>query len=254
MAKLRINGDTSGYIDLVAPAVAGTTTLNLPTSGIAPTNAPRFTGNMGVGTTNIESGANITLGRLDVTNEGGQLSFNRSTDDTPYWNIDVYGNTSTPSLRMHNAGTTKVNIDSDGRVTMPYQPAFHAYGSGTLSMSGTQSYTKINMIGTYNNVGGNYSTATSRFTVPVSGNYYFHGHTTTTTATSTGPALLLYRNGSLIAELGINYSNIYYTGFGGSVIYGLSANDYIELYISNYNSTSFTVDLVRTSLTGFLIG
>ena len=194
------------------------------------------------------------IGRSNSVDEGGQISFARASDNSAYWNIDAFGSTSTPTLRFFNDGTVKFQIDSSGRVTIPYQPAFHAYGSGTLSMSGTQSYTKINMIGTYNNVGGNYSTATSRFTVPVSGNYYFHGHTTTTTATSTGPALLLYRNGSQIAELGINYSNIYYTGFGGSVIYGLSANDYIELYISNYNSTSFTVDLVRTSLTGFLIG
>ena len=29
MSKVRIYGDTSGYVDIAVPAVAGTTTLNL---------------------------------------------------------------------------------------------------------------------------------------------------------------------------------------------------------------------------------
>lgn len=33
MAKIRINGDTSGYVDLAAPAVAGATSLTLPLNG-----------------------------------------------------------------------------------------------------------------------------------------------------------------------------------------------------------------------------
>ena len=32
MAKIRISGDTSGYVELVAPAVAGSTSLTLPSS------------------------------------------------------------------------------------------------------------------------------------------------------------------------------------------------------------------------------
>lgn len=39
MAKIRIKGDTSGYIDITAPAVAGTQTLTLPTSGSLLTSA-----------------------------------------------------------------------------------------------------------------------------------------------------------------------------------------------------------------------
>jgi len=39
MAKIRIKGDTSGYIDIAAPAEAGTQTLTLPTSGSLLTSA-----------------------------------------------------------------------------------------------------------------------------------------------------------------------------------------------------------------------
>ena len=65
----------------------------------------------------------------------------------------------------------RMRIDSSGRVTMPYQPAFSAYPS-TKSISGNGSETDILMEYTLYNNGSHYNTSTGIFTCPVAG-YYF---------------------------------------------------------------------------------
>lgn len=63
---------------------------------------------------------NLVLGRIDATNEGGQVTFNRASDDANYYAIDVYGNTSTPSFRFLNANTstTLAQFSSTGDFTV----------------------------------------------------------------------------------------------------------------------------------------
>jgi len=58
MAKLILNGSTSGSITLESPAVSGTTTLTLPTTTgtIALTAAPTFTGQATIPTINLTGG------------------------------------------------------------------------------------------------------------------------------------------------------------------------------------------------------
>jgi hypothetical protein len=65
MAKIRIKGDTSGYIDIAAPAVAGTQTLTLPTSGSLLTSADVLDSDQ------IGTGA-VTAAKLDVGQIGGR--------------------------------------------------------------------------------------------------------------------------------------------------------------------------------------
>ena len=66
--------------------------------------------------------------------------------------------------------TDRLVIDSSGRVTMPYQPAFMAYGSGTYTNRGTGA---IEYSTAVFNQGNHYSTSTYTFTAPVSGVYHF---------------------------------------------------------------------------------
>ena len=111
----------------------------------------------------------VVAGRENNASEGGQISLSRSTDNGEYWNIDVYGNTSTPSLRFHNDGTVKMQIDSSGRVTLPYQPMFSARSNG-------ETHTATSVIPfsvTYFNIGSHFNTSTYRFTAPVAGTYNF---------------------------------------------------------------------------------
>ena len=64
-------------------------------------------------------------------------------------------------------GLQSVNIDSSGRVTMPYQPAWF-YAGGTALTTGTYVVTKP---GTAYISSPHYNTSTGLFTAPISGNY-----------------------------------------------------------------------------------
>ena len=87
--------------------------------------APKFSGNGSAvtGVTGLYNGATLiaevttgnefTLHRVNSASEGGQINFNRSTDDTTYWNIDVYGNTASPTMRWIDATpTVRMTLDS----------------------------------------------------------------------------------------------------------------------------------------------
>lgn len=59
-------------------------------------------------------------------------------------------------------------IDHVGRVTLPYQPAFHAYNPLVTSGQAIVVYSN-----TRSNIGGCFSTSTGKFTAPVDGMYMF---------------------------------------------------------------------------------
>ena len=82
-------------------------------------------GNLGIGTDNPTQklevvGGEIKAGRVDTSQEGGQFSLARSTDNATAWYLDVYGNTSTPQLRFVDVSNASVraNIDSSGNFTL----------------------------------------------------------------------------------------------------------------------------------------
>ena len=94
-------------------------------------------GNLGIGTAvpsqKLEVvGGEIKAGRVDSTNEGGQVSFGRATDNATGWYIDVYGNTSTPSLRFVDVSNSAVRATIDGsgnfQFNSGYGSAATAYG------------------------------------------------------------------------------------------------------------------------------
>jgi len=62
----------------------------------------------------------------------------------------------------------RMRIDSSGRVTMPYQPAFRAINAPSIGNSGTLIWANAPV-----NTGSCYNTSNGRFTAPVAGNYIF---------------------------------------------------------------------------------
>jgi hypothetical protein len=76
-------------------------------------------GNVGIGTTSPGQklevvGGEIKAGRVDSSNEGGQLSFGRASDNATAWYIDAFGNTSSPQLRFVNVSDSAVVMTMSG--------------------------------------------------------------------------------------------------------------------------------------------
>lgn len=80
--------------------------------------AARINGNgwLGVGTTSPS--AQVTVGRLDSSSEGGQIDLCRSSDNASAWAVDVYGSTSTPVFRIvdNTASAERLRIASAGQI------------------------------------------------------------------------------------------------------------------------------------------
>ena len=65
------------------------------------------------------------------------------------------------------------NVTKEGRVTLPQQPRFFAYGNNSINMTNTGYHTWATFTNTRFNVGNHFSTSTKLFTAPIAGTYLF---------------------------------------------------------------------------------
>jgi hypothetical protein len=151
----------------------------------------------------------------------------------------------------------RMRIDRQGRVTMPYQPAFLARGDGLATCNGN--YADLVYTTVTHNTGGHYNSSTGRFTAPVSGYYLITGHLVPTgnvqNATSeffiiingnTSNRVFLDRRKKIEATSSNTFS------MGGSAITYLNANDYVTLSTVAVTSTA-TIE-ASSAFSGHLIG
>jgi hypothetical protein len=124
-------GDASGILQL---QTANTAALTIDGSQ-----------NVGIGTASPGSGirldvlgGEIKAGRVDSSSEGGQVSFGRASDNSTAWYIDVYGNTSTPSLRFVDVGSGAVSVGINSSGAIALRGAASASGVG-ITFPATQS-------------------------------------------------------------------------------------------------------------------
>jgi polyisoprenoid-binding protein YceI len=104
-----VAGDYGSYIQSSDNNLAVPYPLNLQPNG----------GNVGIGTSTPSQklevvGGEIKAGRIDSSNEGGQISFGRSTDNATAWYIDAYGNVASPQLRFVNVSNAVVAMTLTG--------------------------------------------------------------------------------------------------------------------------------------------
>jgi hypothetical protein len=215
--------------------------------------------NVGIGTTNPSAklevvGGEIKAGRVDSSNEGGQVSFGRATDNATGWYIDVYGNTSTPSLRFVDVSSAAVRatIDGSGRVTMPSQPAFFSRPTGNYDII----VGETTIGGTWNDVfdrGNNFSNGT--FTAPVAGVYQFSWAPFLTLETTRQDAYIMVNGTGVMREEITGYNST--SNRSGSVhgIYQLSANDTVTFGVySTAGNTIYVAVNPWCYACGYLIG
>lgn len=242
MAKLRINGDSSGYVDLEAPNAASSSTLDL--DQVPQKNAANT----------FTSGQNITVpgnGGLTIqagTNGSASL---RLKNDATDWDVNCQ-TTDNFAIYNHTTGGNRLGITPAGIVTTPGQPAFYAYALGG-GIASSNSYTTPGFDNVSHNIGNHYSTSTVTFTAPVAGYYYFH-FTMYWNSTNGYSRIRILKNSSTI-----NHYNIK-PGLGGdhsqeiSGIISMSSNDTVKPQMMSDQSNNYFRALNHTYFEGYLLG
>ena len=121
------------------------------------------------------SGNVIHTGTVTANNDviaNKHLRLYTTDDQTNQWY--VYNNTDdTLRFNYNGAGNDEVVLDTTGRMTIPNQPSFQAYGASQWQTvtSGNTQVIALNVAAS--NIGNDYNTSNYRFTAPVAGQYLF---------------------------------------------------------------------------------
>ena len=259
MAKIRIKGDTSGYVDLSAPDAASSSTLDLdqvPQKNVANT----FTSHQVIRTDTSSGGytayPSLTL-RNDDVNGYSVLHFNRGAS-TQSARIEVDNNNGLPTMGMYttSSGGNGIKIDHNGYVTTPNQPSFHCHMSADQTISAV-TWTKLTNLDTTRwNVGNHFNTSNSTFTAPIAGKYLFTAIVHFESSTNNYYYMGFKVNGSFYHYLyGFNAARSGADNtHGGSQIISLNANDTIDLWTYDGDGGSIGGNGERTHWTGYLLG
>jgi hypothetical protein len=140
----------------------------------------------------------------------------------------------------------KIRVDTNGRITLPYQPRFSVTkeSGSTVAAVNKATFSDVNI-----NIGSCWSAANNRFTAPVNGDYYFEYHLVSNLS---GSFTIEFRKNGTAMTLGTfprGFTNIQYGTCSGAGILTLNANDYIEIWIA-----VGTMHTNHCSFTGYLIG
>jgi hypothetical protein len=142
--------------------------------------------------------------------------------------------------RVTTNDTERLRIDTSGRVTMPYQPAFAVKASATVTGANVWTGNTASV-----NVGGHWDTSTYRFTAPVAGNYAFNGSWLNNS--STNLYIFIRKNGANQAN---GYANPFDTMATINWVLSLAVNDYVDILIQ----TGTTYGGAHQMFSGHLIG
>ena len=179
----------------------------------------------------------LTLECANTATTGRYIGITNSSGSTGW----TFGNGVTASAHQfviydNTAGAARLKVDSSGRITKPSQPRFCIItGSNTQNNTQSNVWDGNNLAPNSNvnggnavhvNVGSHYTVSNGRWTVPVSGTYYFFFYGSTGSTHS--HFFYITKNGSGVnGDLGLEYSSAH-RNFGGSVMTDCSAGDYVN--------------------------
>jgi hypothetical protein len=145
--------------------------------------------------------------------------------------------------------TERLRIDSAGRVTMPYQPAwFVRWGSRTVNSGSVYVYGAPSEV--FHNNGSYLNTSTGVFTAPVSGMYWVQITITQSSGSANAGSMYIQKNGSDYIQV-LSYGTAY-NGNSSGVAILCSAGD--QLRCTSFGNNGTTWNVYNAAFSGFLIG
>jgi hypothetical protein len=155
-----------------------------------------------------------------------------------------------------------MRIDGSSRVTKPYQPAFKAGRSSSISVGANSTIVFNDTGGNHFNTGGHYSTSTGMFTAPVAGKYIFSTLIIYQDMSAGQPmddAFYIYKNADLVTysfrraeyEAGYTGNSGYYTDHA-NILLDLAVGDTVS--IRNNRALTVHGNTYYTWFYGYLLG
>ncbi len=270
MAKLKVQGNASGtgVVTLTAPNTNTDRTITLPddTQTLIGTNA---SGKVGIGTTTPSTGLSVVTGSAngielgqdsDLSTDSGRLFFSTSAGSNSIVSHSGALGFNTGATAGSSSGTERMRIDSAGAVTMPSQPAFHAWRQATPQTLSAVTDTIVFNAERFDQ-NSDFDTTTGKFTAPVTGRYAFQWmlridslemnseHYSMDLWTSN--QYYVYQN---IIDSRCFDANSEWWSFNGSLLVDMDAGDvaYIQSYI-NTNAGGYRVAIDHSSFSGYLV-
>ena len=269
MAKLRINGDSSGYVDLEAPNAASSSTLDLD-------QVPQKNASTKFDTV-LQVGSSSTMTNAYGAASGYVFDIKANSGSQSYMSIGMPADTLGSAGLVMGVDTSAVRITSrddkrqifstnnidrmtihsttsgGGAVTMPYQPSFYARLHASFTSTTTAGeIVPASSFSSQWNTGSGFSG--NRFTAPVAGKYMFiFSAEKANNYSSVSVALSIFKNGAEFPNARLYDSNqntrktLQYT-----MIMDMAVNDYAEPFIYSYQTGSVYDN--RGQFAGFLIG
>ena len=198
-------------------------------------------------------GAGLTL--ASSTAGSGHILFADGTTGTGAYDGFIRFDHTTSSMRFASGGGAEaMRIDSSGRVTKPYQPAFMArpYSSTATGLVVT-SWTTANA-NDYNI--GNHLVS-DRFTAPIAGKYLFSFSGLYLRGTTGWSRIWTLVNGVQVIDgldLKTTDSGNVYNMISYSVILNLSVGDYVQIQADDEGSNGYLYANPYTRWAGYLLG